>query len=144
MVLMTRDGKQTGEDVDDLRAWLRALSGCPAVDVTVVARCAGCGNDGETSWFYVEADAVEGVARRRCIACAQVTPLLDSVEHWTFPPAWGCRGCGQSIAEVGFGVHSDDGLATWVAMAVRCVGCGAIEGLTDVHVGGVPVEALAL
>lgn len=140
MVLQTVQGHRRGEDVDDLKAWLSELHGCPTVSHTLAAACTNevHGADPAT-WFYVEGDPTSAVARRRCLACSTVVPLLDSEEHWSYPPMWACLSCQQSIAEVAFGVHTEPasgaGLrVTWLAMGVRCVGCGRFDGITDLHV----------
>ena len=91
-------------DVDDLLAWLRALPSPVPVTETVVLGCDAHG-DARPTWTYVEADATEGVARRRCLACAQSTYVLDSEQRWTYPPTWACQGCGHSIAEVAAGLR---------------------------------------
>jgi hypothetical protein len=49
---------------------------------------------------------------------------------------WSCRSCGQSIAEAVAGLHcpGEDGApgpVSWVAIGVRCVGCGMLAGVTD-------------
>ncbi|MCW2680685.1 MAG: hypothetical protein JWM62_2086 [Frankiales bacterium] len=132
MVLRTANGCRTGEDVDDLREWLRTLDGAPEVHEVVVLHCAQHGEEAPT-WQYVEADPLAGVARRRCLACATTVPLLESEAHWTHPMMWACGGCGQSIAELCAGLHVPDGEhVEWVALAARCVDCGRLEGLTDV------------
>lgn len=129
------------ESVEGLLQWLRDLEGCPEVSRTVKVRCSSerHGNEPAT-WFYVEADAAEGVARVRCLACGRVKPILDSDEHWTYPSVWSCGTCRQSIAEVGFGVHAESGMATWMVLGVRCVDCGSVAGLTDLVVPGIPLE----
>ncbi|HEY5335580.1 MAG TPA: hypothetical protein VIJ71_06120, partial [Mycobacteriales bacterium] len=95
------------------------------------------------AWFYVEADAEAGVARRRCMACGDVTNLLDSAERWTHPPMHACRHCSASLMELAVGLHVDLGdehtdllhrQVRWLALAARCVDCGLIEGLTDMTV----------
>ena len=140
MVLQTVAGTTIGEDADDLQAWIRVLAGCPHVTHTMLTRCDNPthGEDERPAWFYVEGDARNGVARRRCLACAVVKPMLDSNDHWTFPPMWMCRGCGQSIAEIGIGAHAEttgDGpRVTWLVVGLRCVGCGTVDGLTDMLV----------
>jgi len=53
---------------------------------------------------------------------------------------WSCRSCAQSLAEVAAGISVEDGEATWLALAARCVDCGRIEGLTDVVVPRLPVD----
>ena len=132
MVLRTVSGARTGEDVDDLRDWLRSLDGAPEVHEVVTLHCAAHGEDAPT-WQYVEADAREGIARRRCLACATTVHLLDSEQRWSHPPMWACGGCGQSIAELAVGLHLPDGEhVEWVALGARCVDCGRLAGLTDV------------
>src|SRR4051794_22743990 len=107
-----------------------SLTGCPPVTRTVLARCTrAVHGDEPATWFYVEADPQEGVARLRCLACADMRPILDSAERWTFPPAWSCLTCSQSIAEIVFGVSEQDGLARWLVVAPSFVRGG--------HVGGV-------
>lgn len=144
MVLRTSNGARTGEDVDDLRAWLRTLDGAPEVHEVVVLHCAQHAPDAPT-WQYVEADPRQGVARRRCLACATTVHLLESEAHWTHPMMWACSGCGQSIAELAVGLHVPDGEhVEWVALGARCVDCGRLHGLTDVVVDRRPLpEVLA-
>ena len=144
MTLRTVAGQQTAESAADLEQWLRNLQGCPPVTRTLVARCTQpVHGDDPAMWFYVEADSVEGVARLRCLACAHMRPVLDSSERWTYPQAWACTNCRQSLAEVAFGVHEDNGLATWMAVAARCVGCGHVDGLTDLVVPGIAGDVFA-
>jgi hypothetical protein len=139
MVLRTVGGARTGEDVEDLRSWLRQLEGGPHVDEVVVLACAAHGDEPST-WTYVEADALAGVARRRCLACAQVVAVLDSADRWTDPPMHACSGCAGSIVEVAAGLAVPDGEhVEWVALAARCVECGRLAGLTDLVLPGVPV-----
>lgn len=144
MVLRTEHGSRTGEDVDDLRDWVRQLDGAPEVHEVVVLHCAQHGDEAQT-WQYVEADAQQGLARRRCLSCAHTVHLLESEAHWTHPMMWACKGCAQSIAELCVGLHVPDGEhVEWVALAARCVDCGRIEGLTDVLVDQRPLpEVLA-
>jgi hypothetical protein len=139
MVLKKVAGARTGEDAEDLRAWLSKLEGSPEVHETVVLGCAQHGDDRPT-WTYVEADATAGVARRRCLACATAVPLLDSGERWTHPPMWACKGCGQSIVEVAVGLSLPDGEnVDWVVVGARCVECGRLAGLTDLVVDHEPL-----
>lgn len=139
MVLRTVQGAVTGEDVEDLRAFLTALTGGPAVHETVVLAC-GHHEDERPTWMYVEADARAGLARRRCLQCARSSGILDSEERWTHPPMWSCAGCRQSIGEVAAGLSVEDGEhVTWVALAVRCTECGRIDGLTDMVLPGTPL-----
>lgn len=139
MVLKKVAGARTGEDAEDLRAWLSTLEGSPEVHETVVLGCTQHGDERPT-WTYVEADATAGVARRRCLACAIAVPLLDSQERWTHPPMWACKGCGQSIVEVAVGLSLPDGEhVDWVVVGARCVECGRLAGLTDVVVDHQPL-----
>ena len=134
MVLKTVAGARTGEDVEDLRVWLTQLDGSPEVHETVVLACAAHGDE-RPVWAYVEGDAVHGVARRRCLACAKAVSLLDSEARWTHPPMWSCAGCKQSIVEVAAGLSLPDGEhVDWVVVGVRCVECGRLAGLTDMVV----------
>jgi hypothetical protein len=135
-------GIVSGDEADDLLHWLRSLSGCPTVTHSVLASCDRHGDDSAT-WCYVEADAGNGVARRRCVACGATSALLDSAERWTFPPMHSCRSCAQSLVEVAAGIAATDNEATWLALAARCVGCGRIEGLTDVVVHGLSVDEVS-
>jgi hypothetical protein len=140
MVLRVQGGVRTGEDVEDLRGFLSSLEGAPPVHETVVL---GCGNHGDErpTWTYVEADARAGVARRRCLQCAQTTDLLDSAQRWTHPPMWNCGTCHQSIAEVAVGLSLPDGQnVSWVVVGARCVECGRIDGLTDVVMPATPLN----
>ncbi|MDQ1705761.1 MAG: hypothetical protein QOF18_2127 [Frankiaceae bacterium] len=145
MALRTVSGQQMAESVDDLVAWLRSLSGGPAITRTVVAQCTRpMHGDDPATWFYVEADASAGVGRMRCLACGDARSVLDSSERWTFPSAWSCINCRQSISEVVFGIHADDnGRASWLVMCVRCVECGHLQGVTDLVVDELDVEELA-
>ena len=142
MAQRTAHGQHKAETVEDLKSWMRELSGCPSVDRVVTARCERPVHGAEPgTWFYVEADAREGLARLRCLGCADMKPVLDSAERWTYPSAWACTDCSQSIAEVVYGVHQDGGAATWMAVAARCVECGSVAGLTDLVVPALPVDA---
>jgi len=134
---------QLGEDSDDLQHWLEGLKGCPPVNVTLLARCTNPVHEGDdpVTWFYVEADSANAVARRRCLACGMVHHVLDSEEHWTHPPMHACGTCGQSMFEVAFGLHVSGGATvSWLAVAVRCVGCGRLDGVTDMNVPDLPVD----
>ena len=140
MVLKKVAGARTGEDAEDLRAWLTELEGSPPVHETVVLACAEHGDERPT-WAYVEGKAAEGIARRRCLACATTVHLLDSQARWSHPPMWSCRGCGQSIVEVAAGLSLPDGEhVEWVVVGVRCVGCGRLSGLTDMVVESEPLS----
>ena len=146
MTLRTVAGRRIGETAEDLQAWLRQLDGCPSISRTVLASCPNEAHADElATWFYVEADPRESVARRRCLSCGHSTDVLDSAEHWNYPRMWSCKGCGHSIAEVAAGLHledSDD--VTWVALAARCVECGLVEGLTDFNVDPTDAETLVV
>jgi ribosomal protein S14 len=138
---------KTGEDADDLKAWLQTLVGCPSVEVTALA---SCGNDSHgaepPTWFYVEADRAAGVARRRCLACGSVHHILDSESNWTSGIHTStCPTCAQSMFEVAAGLHTasspepDQPVVSWVALGTRCVTCGRVDGLTDMFVPDLPV-----
>jgi hypothetical protein len=145
MTLRTVAGRRTGENAEDLRDWLTGLEGCPAISHTVLTSCPNpVHGDEPATWFYVEADAGASVARRRCLSCGTTTDTLDSAEHWNIPRMWSCPGCSQSIGEVAAGFHSDDDArVSWVALAIRCVECGGIDGLTDFNVEPAPVDEIA-
>jgi len=141
---------RTGEDADDLKHWLQTLEGCPSVDVTALAACANPEHgDDRPTWFYVEADAARGVARRRCLACGLAHHVLDSESSWHIDiHASMCPTCGQSMFELAAGMHTspsehpDAPIVTWVVLGVRCVTCGRVDGLTDMFVPGLPVPAV--
>jgi ribosomal protein S14 len=139
MVLRTVAGVRTGEDAEDLRAFLQELDGAPEVHETVVLACHHHGDELPT-WSYVTADPSAGVAQRRCLQCGTSTSLLDSEARWTHPPMWCCAGCKQSIAEVAAGLSVPDGdNVEWLVLAARCVECGRIDGLTDMVLPWLPV-----
>jgi hypothetical protein len=98
----------TGDESADLLPWLTALTDCPAITEARVLRCEQ--EDREFCGF-VQADPRSGVARRRCVACAAVTDLLDSTERWSYPATYECPGCQQSLVELAVGV-SDAPIAT--------------------------------
>lgn len=132
MTLQHTASQRTGEDSDDLRRWLGGLGAGPAVTMTVLLSCASpVHGDDPPTWFFVEGSSAESVARRRCLACGGVTHLLDSEEHWTGAPMCSCDSCGQSMFEVAAGLSVADGRVSWVAVGLRCVGCGRLSGLTD-------------
>jgi hypothetical protein len=144
MVMRTVGKRERAESVEDLFGWLRGMTDCPPIGPTAVAQCFHPSHGDEpATWFYVEADATEGVARLRCLACADMRPILDSAERWNYPQAWSCNNCGQSIAEVVFGVAEEGGLARWMVVAARCVGCGQVAGLTDMVVPDVAADVFA-
>jgi len=134
-------GHQKAETAEDLAEWLSRLSDCPEVSRTVAAICANPTHEEPATWFYVEADRHEGVARLRCLGCGLAHSLFDSEERWTYPAAWSCLTCRQSIAEAAYGLHVEPGDAvTWVAMGVRCVNCGDLSGVTDFVLPATPVD----
>lgn len=141
MALQTLKGRTRAESAEDIETWLTRMTGCPQVTRTSVLRCDNPAHgDDAPNWFYVEADAAEGVARHRCIGCGKAVPVLDSEAHWTHPATWSCSGCGNCIVEIVAGVAEQDGTAHWLALAVRCVECGCIEGVTDLTLSGLPVD----
>ena len=143
MVMRTVGNRHAAEDVEDLAIWVRGLGECPPVTQTAFAACPHpVHGDDPASWFYVEADPEGGVARLRCLAGGHANDVLDSAEHWTYPGVWACRSCGQSIAEVVYGIHDEAGTATWLMIAVRCVECGDVAGLTDFVLNETPLDGL--
>lgn len=82
------------------------------------------------------------VARLRCLSGGHVHELLDSAERWTFPAAWACPACSQSIAEVVYGVSERGGKADWLAVAVRCVECGDVAGVCDLVLPSLDLDLL--
>lgn len=143
MVVRSVAGHCRGDDVEDLRVWLRQLgAAAPPVSETVVLTCQAHGDDAPT-WAYVEADPTEGVARRRCLACALAVSMLDSAQRWTHPPMWACARCGHSIAELAAGLSLPDGTnVEWVVLAARCVECGSLQGLADMLVDRLPLPSV--
>ena len=130
----------TGEDSDDLLTWLGGLSGPQPISHARLLVCEQHGDE-RPMWQYVEADAAAGVARRRCLACANVVYALDSDERWTHPPMWACQGCGHSIMEVAAGLSTaQDDRVSWVVLAVRCPECGRLGGITDLVVDNLPFD----
>ncbi|MDQ1485722.1 MAG: hypothetical protein QOJ62_1415 [Actinomycetota bacterium] len=142
MVLRTVAGRRTGEDANDLESWLVQLTDCPQIARTVLTTCANPVHaDEPATWFYIEADPNEALARRRCLSCGNSHHVLDSAEHWNFPRMWSCPNCSQSIAEIAAGMHVEDGeYVDWLALAARCVSCGTIDGLTDFTIDPIPVS----
>lgn len=134
------------EDVVDLQAWLAGLSGCPPIAGTRALRCPSPAHGAEAAtWFFVEADAAAGVARWRCVGCASVGQLLDSEHRWTDPAMAACASCSQSMTELALGWHLDEAdprAVSWLALAMRCVGCGRVAGLTDACVDRLPLGEL--
>lgn len=144
MTLRSVSGHQTAESADDLQDWLRRLDDCPPVARTLLARCTREQHGDEPgTWFYAEADAAAGVARLRCLSCGDMRPVLDSAARWTYPPTWACFNCSQSIGEVAYGLDETDGTTSWLVMAVRCVDCGHLQGLTDFVVPATDTDTLA-
>ncbi len=139
--MVVRGGdRPTGEDSEDLLTWLNGLSGAQPIHQTRLLACDKHGDERPT-WQYVEADAAEGVARRRCLVCANVVGVLDSDERWTHPPMWACVGCGHSIMEVAAGLSTPtDDVVSWVVLGVRCPECGRLSGVTDFVVDNLPLD----
>jgi hypothetical protein len=142
VVLRTVAGRRTGESTDDLQSWLVQLEGCPSITATALTTCPNPAHGEEpATWFYVEADPDEALARHRCVSCGQSRHVLDSAEHWNFPRMWECPSCTQSIAEIAAGLHVEAAdHVTWLALAARCVDCGTIDGLTDFTIDPAPSD----
>jgi hypothetical protein len=131
------------ENIDDVIEYVQGLEGCPPITRTKVALCRDSSHGTDpANWFYVEADTHEGVARLRCLAGGHVNDLLDSAEHWTYPGVWACPACGQSIAEVVFGINESGGAGHWIVVAVRCVECGETAGVADMVINATPIDEL--
>jgi hypothetical protein len=145
VVLRTVGNRTVAETADDVVTWLERLTGCPPVSHTKIAVCThpSHGEDvAAAGWFYVEGDPTEGVARLRCLSGGHANDLLDSADRWTYPGVWACPSCSQSIAEVVYGINDEMGVAHWLFVAVRCVECGDVNGLTDMAAGDIPLEEL--
>jgi hypothetical protein len=54
-----------------------------------------------------------------------------------------CSTCGQSMFELGAGFHVVDGGVEWLALGVRCVGCGTLDGVTDMSGGQMPLDEVS-
>jgi hypothetical protein len=143
MAMRTLGSRHTAEDAKDLAVWVRSLSGCPPITQTMLAQCNHPSHGDEpATWFFAEGDAEAGVARLRCLSGGHTTDVLDSAQRWTFPGAWACVSCSQSISEVVYGVHDEAGTASWLVMALRCVECGDVAGLTDIMLGRMRLDDL--
>lgn len=143
MVMRTLGNRQSAENAEDLATWVQSLTGCPPITQTAIAVCRHPSHgDDPATWFFVEGDAEAGVARLRCLSGGHVIDVLDSADHWTFPGAWACVSCSQSIAEVVYGINAEAGTAKWLAVVVRCVECGDVAGLTDIVLGAVLLDEL--
>jgi len=143
VVMRTAGTRHTAESVTDLMDWVRSLEGDLQITRTKQATCqAPSHGDEPATWFYVEADPHHGVARLRCLSGGHIYSVADSDRRWTFPHTWSCNGCNQSIAEVVYGIHADEDLATWLVVTARCVECGEVAGLTDVLLAPTDVDDL--
>jgi hypothetical protein len=143
VVMRTVGTRHTAEDTEDLAIWVRELPGGPPITQTALAACAHPSHGPEAAtWFYVEADSEAGVARLRCLSGGHTKDVADSALHWTFPGVWSCISCHQSIAEVVYGIHDEAGTAKWLVLAVRCVECGDVAGVTDIVLDDVDLDGL--
>lgn len=138
MTVRTRADAPTGEDVEDLKAWLVSLPTPLPVQQTQQLVCGAPEHgEGEGTWLFVEADAAAGVARCRCLACGSQRWIGDSEAHWTYPMMWSCPQCANSLAEVVAGLSLDSsGRPGWLALGARCTVCGVLCGLTDMALPG--------
>lgn len=88
----------TGEDFGDLAEHLRVVTaeGYPANRI----RQSVCSCGGTT--HRLDADPVESVAQRTCVACGTSAFIADSDEHWSEARAerWHCA-CENDTAELG-------------------------------------------
>ena len=145
-VTTTATAELTVASVDALALWLGGLRGCPPVTRTVVVDCpTHPAEAGDAAWFVVRADPRDGLAEHRCLACGDARWLLGRLGY---PDPWGCTGCGGSQLELVAGLScsgsGDSETVGWVVLAGRCVGCGAVAGLADATVPGLPLaEVLA-
>jgi hypothetical protein len=81
----------------------------------------------------VDADPVESVAQRTCVACGTSAFIADSDEHWSEarPERWHCE-CQNDAAELGvaFSLRSD-GEVRWITVGQRCTRCGLLDAVVD-------------
>jgi ribosomal protein S27AE len=119
----------TGEGFDDLAEYLRVVTaeGYPA-DRVLQSVCS-CGG----TTHCLDADPVESVAQRTCVACGTSAFIVDSDEHWSEARAerWHCA-CGNDTAELGvaFSLRSD-GEVRWITVGQRCSRCGLLDVVVD-------------
>lgn len=128
-----------GTEANDIGEYLVAYEaeGYP-VDVTRICIC-GCGSER----FDLEADRVEGVARRACRDCGSGHYLCDSEEYWddAEPEKWACAECGCEVCNLGVGFSlyaaSDEEPKDirWISVGQRCTTCGVLGSFVDWKVG---------
>jgi hypothetical protein len=121
----------TGENLDDLSAYLRELcaDSYPA-DQVRHCRCSQC--DGIV--FGLRADRNEGTARRTCRTCGAKQFIADSRDHWAdcSPRTWKCVcGCRDANLAVAYSLFDESGDVRWITVGQRCTGCGVMGSYVD-------------
>jgi hypothetical protein len=95
--------------------------------------------------FYLDADEVEGCARRTCVRCGVTAWLADSEEFWeeADPIRCTCPTCGGEEHEVAVLFYlRDDGEVRWITVGERCVRCGVLSTMAEWKIDHAPTDHL--
>lgn len=133
---MTRHGRE----FMDLASYLRDVTEEANPTRVVLESTCGC----RATAFAVEADTVEGCARRICPACGAAAFLADSEEYWNEaePERVHCA-CGHQTFEVGVGFSfRPDDEVDWITVGCRCLQCGLMSVPVDWEIDYAPTEHL--
>jgi hypothetical protein len=132
--------RMKGADFKDLADCVRAVTeeGPPA-RIVLQSMC-GC----RGILFGLEADPIEGCARRTCASCGGQAFLGDSEAHWSGAEPSRCVcSCGGDLFEiaVGFSFREDDEVRG-ITLGQRCVKCGEMDSPAGWSVDYAPTEHL--
>ena len=118
-----------GTDFDDVVEYIKIITktGYPAEKV-LQSVCL-CGN----TTFRLEADQIEGCARRTCTKCNRKTFIGDSADYWEeATPEQVASPCGHSVFELGVGFSlRNNGDIKWITVGQRCIQCGVLVSAVD-------------
>ena len=119
-----------GDSPSDIDEYLRAyLEGSVPVHKFRQSRC-GC----TSVRFRLEADDLEGTAKRSCIDCGADHFICDSEEYWdeANPKRWICV-CGSDTANLGvaYSIYDEPDadrrpVIRWLSIGTRCHVCGIL------------------